>query len=170
MSDGLQPYQRNRSIASRQRQRYSWCDGAPVYRPPVCSHCGARNIRPFSSIYGRGTTYYTRIKGFVLKHGYERTKRQSVLAHKFSPPLRLPWAPAVFLALMCFAARWGAGRWEAVSSFMALAYFYLGWGAVLFAALTSVNNFGFYPIRIATWNSSYYCEKCGRVTVLATGS
>ena len=108
MSDQIQysSYPRNRNL----RRRRTPDVAQSQFQPPVCALCGNPYIRPFSAIYGRGTTFYTRIKGLILKHGYERTKRQSVLANHCSPPIRLPWSPALLVTLFFLGTRWSADK------------------------------------------------------------
>ena len=163
MNDQLQrPYSRNRdrSVEMLRLRTQSQLS------PPTCAVCGSRNVRPFSTIYGRGTTFYTRIKGIILKHGYERTKRQSVLANKCSPPMKLPWSPSVLVLLLYLGARWGANKWFHFSYLFELAEYYLGWGSLLLAMAAGVNNFGFFPQRMSAWGRSYFCERCGSCTTL----
>jgi hypothetical protein len=141
-------------------------DFRPRFNPPVCAICGNPHIRPFSSIYGRGTTFYTRIKGLIFKHGYERTRRQSVLASQCTPPISLPWWPTVFAVFLYLGTRWEAGAWQRFGYVLDLAGYYIAWVAMGSAAITGVNNFGFYPQRMQTWSSSYYCDRCGSRTIL----
>jgi hypothetical protein len=136
------------------------------FRPPMCAHCGNRFIRPFSEIYGNGTTFYTRIQGLIFRHGYERTKRQSVLANNCSPPIRLPWSPAVLVLLLYLSTRWGATRFAGFSNMFELVGYYLGWTSLLLAIVPAVNNFGFYPQRMNAWTRKFFCPRCGGCTLL----
>lgn len=167
MRDDLQ-----RTVAGKQRLRTerrlprAQYRGQPQFNPPTCAFCGNRSIRPFSAIYGRGTTIYTKIKGFFLKHGYERTKRQSVLANRCSPPLRLPWSPAFLLCLLYFGIRWAADNLPHMYDTLGAVGYYLAWAALLWAVAAIVNNLGFYPQKIQVWGRSYYCDRCGSCTTL----
>jgi hypothetical protein len=138
----------------------------PRYNPPVCALCGNRSIRPFSSIYGGGTAFYTRIKGLIFKHGYERTKRQSVLAENCRPPMKVPWSPAILSLLALLAMKWGGSRLPLFSGLFDLASYYVGWVALLLTIVAGVNNWGFYPQKMRAWSRKFYCDRCGGCTVL----
>jgi hypothetical protein len=137
--------------------------------------CGSRSIKSFSSIYGHGTTFFTRIKGLIFKHGYERTKRQSVLAENCRPPSKTSWAPAILFALAFGVARWGSTyiahfaplfNVARFAPLFDLAAYYLGWIALLLAVLAGVNNWGFYPGRMNAWGRKFLCDQCGGCTIL----
>lgn len=161
------PYQGRRDIERRPPSRgMQSLMPRPRFTPQVCSLCGSRSIRPFSSIYGRGTTFYTRIKGLIFKHGYERTKRQSVMAANCRPPAEVSWAPAILIGLAFGGARWGAANLSHFAAQFELAAYYLGWVGLLLAVVAGVNNWGFYPVRMDTWGRKFLCDRCGGCTIM----
>jgi hypothetical protein len=165
MSDEIERYRPGRLVRSRRSANIQIRGNVPAYRPPVCMQCGARNIRPFSSIYGHETRYYTTLRGLILKHGYERTRRQSVLAARFSPPIKLPWSPVVLLVLVTLLTHVAAQHAAFIAYGLLMIRYYVGWAAVICGVIVGVNNFSLYPWRIARWRSSFYCEKCGEISV-----
>lgn len=162
------PYQDRRDIARRGQTGYgrAYPISRRCYSPPCCRLCGSRSVRPFSAIYGRGTTFYTRIKGLIFKHGYERTKRQSIMAANCSPPSKFPWSPAFGALALFLMARWGSTNMDRLSSFFELAAYWSAWAVMLLAVTAGVTNWGFYPVRMDAWNRKFLCDKCGACTVL----
>jgi hypothetical protein len=144
--------------------------GRPNQRPnfpsPVCSICGSRNLRPFSAIYGRGTTVYKRIKGLFLKHGYSVTTRQSVLAKKCRPPLKMPWSPSIFGAALYFLLGFVSVRMRAISYDLDVTAYYVAWVSFLLALITALNNWAILPGRMSVWSRSMFCERCGTVNIV----
>ncbi len=138
----------------------------PDFPYHVCSICGSRNLRPFSAIYGRGTTSFVRIKGLFLKHGYSKTTKQSVLARKCGPPLKMPWSPAIFGALLYIGLEFTAMHVRFIEYELDVTAYYLAWITFLLALVTGVNNFAILPGRMSVWSRSMFCEHCGSVILM----
>lgn len=137
-----------------------------AFARPQCAHCGSSRMRPLASIYGRGTTIYTRIKGLVLRHGYERTVRQSILARACRPPRELSHVPVAACLLLGIGADWAGRAWRTATGVMGQTAYDLYWGALILGTLSVVYNRTIFRSKLRRWNSSYYCDSCANVTVL----
>lgn len=162
MARQIVPFQPNQGISRYRRPQ----GAASANNSPTCPNCGSRyHLRSFSSIYGRGTTFYTRMKGFVLRHGYERTRKQTYQALQCRPPAKFPWFPAVFALAGCLGMRWLAYHWEANYYDLMIFQYYSGWAAVLLAGIAFIYNQFLHPRRMAVWSTKFLCERCGTISV-----
>ena len=139
--------------------------------PFRCSHCGtSHTLRAFLSVYGNGSSIDRYRRGLIFKTGWAETRRQSILAEKCSPPKkrRLFWR-AAFLAFSVGALLWGRDSYIPLVAFpfdiseigaaLAVVGIFLTVDAVRWNRLK-------YPLRYSEWESSFFCVKCGRVTII----
>ena len=141
----------------------------PQYRPRdpfCCAYCGSRTaLKSFATVYGNGSTIAHSRRGLILKTGWSETFRQSILAKKCSPPKPRGafWRTCVLLlGLALYAA---ASRYQLHSEFSEAGAIVLVFGVFLLADAIRWNRFK-YPVRMASWENSYLCLRCSKVTVI----
>lgn len=134
--------------------------------PFCCAYCGSRTaLKSFVTVYGNGSTIAHSRRGLVLKTGWSETFRQSILAKKCSPPKprRAFWRMCVLLlGLALYAA---GSRYQLQSEFSVAGAIVLVVGVFLLADAIRWNRFK-YPVRMASWENSYLCLRCSKVTVI----
>ena len=153
----------------RDRRQRDW-RVPPRQDPFKCSYCGASHtFRAFATLYAEGSSLSKHRKGLILKTGWSETRRQSVLAERCAPPRkkRVVWRSVALAIVAATMYGWrsipslpllGSGPQAVVAVTVILAAFYLLDGV-------RWNRFS-YPRRMATWESSYFCKRCSRVTIL----
>ena len=162
MNDKLQPYRPTGQLAPSLIQPFRRPHQNSNYQSsPHCPMCGSTNVQPFSAIYGFGTTNYLTSKGLFISHAFQRTKRQSVIANKCAPPRKFPWWPTVLLILFSFILFSGARVLVNIADLMESAAYFTLWLAMLLALIAGINNFMFFPGRLAAWGRKLFCKKCG---------
>ena len=133
---------------------------------PACLSCGSRALRPAATIYSRGTTEAVRIKGWIFRHGFQRTVRQNLMAKEFRPPARVPWFLTFFVLALCLGL-YGVGQVMPKISFQVeTAAYYLCWLITVLVLVTVVNNWFVYPRKLDVWSRTRLCEACGIVNIL----
>lgn len=85
-NNSIQPYNPDNRISLRRSRRRQ--PKGNSHAGPRCPLCNSGSVQPFSSIYGFGTTKYRTSKGLFVPHGFEKTRRQSVMAEKCAPLTR----------------------------------------------------------------------------------
>ncbi len=149
-----QPYNQGQ-ITRQRRSRSNFNTG------PRCPICNSTDIRPFASIYGFGTTNYLSSRGLIISHGFQRTKRQTVLAANCAPPKKLPWWPTIFVLVFAGASYVVQNILPRISDLLELARYWMLWIALALAMITAIQNYAFHPSRMAAWGRKLFCQKCG---------
>ncbi len=154
MHQQIQPY--NQGQITRPRR----------FRPnlgtgPRCPACSSTNVRPFSSIYGYGTTKSLTSRGLIFSHSFQRTKLQSVLAENCAPPRKVPWWPTIIVLVFAGTAYMAQNILPRISDLLELVRYWMLWIALMLAMITVLANYVFHPPRMAAWGRKLLCQKCG---------
>jgi hypothetical protein len=128
---------------------------------PRCPACHSTNVRPFSAIYGFGTTNFLRRRGLIVPHAFERTTRQSVIALKCAPPQKLPWSILVVCVLLSFGLACGGRPLPRIVDLIAIAEYWMLWISLCAGLVITAYNLVVYPNRLAAWSRKLYCQQCG---------
>ena len=132
-----------------------------------CQHCGNWRIESFDSVYARQSSLSKFKRGLIIKTGWSQTHRQSYLAMRCAPPKKKHIWWGIGLAIVALAAL----RYlppdildspvpSTLIDFIVLAFGILGSGYGLYWNRTV------YPEKRDTWESSFYCSRCAKVTVI----
>src|SRR5579884_2201859 len=128
---------------------------------PRCPFCRSTDVRPFSAIYGLGTTTYHSRRGLIIPSHFQKTRRQTILASKCAPPARFPWWPAVLAFAFAGCCRFLPSLLPAWSGQLMNAGYWLLWAALTMAVIAAVENYIFHQERMARWARKILCRKCG---------
>lgn len=126
-----------------------------------CRNCRNRNIRAFASVYGKGTRTSIFLKGRVFKHDYSKTRTQNLLAEKCAPPRRWPVVPFIVLLVVAIAGMMYALPIDILRTIEA----YSGFAGVAGLMTSTFYNLTIFRRDFAKWSASFYCDRCGTVTV-----
>lgn len=159
----IQPYEPDNHLGFRRSHRQRSRGNNPL--GPRCPLCNSGSVQPFSSIYGFGTTQYRTSRGLFIPHGFERTRRQSVMAEKCAPPHKMPWWPSIFSAMAAISLYFLSARLVNIADLLASATYWMLWGALALGALAAIQNFVLYPSRMASWGRKFLCKACGTTFV-----
>ncbi len=131
-----------------------------------CAHCGSnRDIASFLTIYSNGSSVAKHRKGLFIKTGWAETRKQSVLAQKCAPPSKALVLPYVLLATLASLGWFCSAQLHLWDSLVSL----LGWmvlANVFAIALAHSWNVTRYLKLKAEWDNTYFCRRCGRVSVI----
>ena len=87
-------------------------ESLPMYRsahgganPFRCRACGNPQIKAFATMYAQGTSTAVSMKGFLFKHSYQKTWRQTEMAKMCAPPRKKAFWPALLLLAIAAGER-----------------------------------------------------------------
>jgi len=146
----------------------------PMYRsahgganPFRCKACGNPQLRAFATMYAQGTSTAVSMKGFLFKHSYQKTWRQTEMAKMCAPPRKKAFWPALLLLVIASAGT-SAVYVECLpmtlNSRVILFCFLVGWLGLYLAAYNLYWNLRHFPQRICEYHRLHYCPRCGTVT------
>ena len=151
---GLTPYMQRRGQQSRAKD------------PFCCAYCGSRTyLKAFATVYGNGSMVAHSKRGLILKTGWSETFRQSVAAQKCSPPKprRALWRTCVVLLGVGTLA--AATKYQFRPEICETASVVFLFGIFLIVDAIRWNKWK-YPLRMTTWENSYLCSRCSKVTII----
>ena len=154
-----------RSPGRRQQYRPAY-----TYDPFRCSYCNSpRTLTAFANVYATGSSLSKYRKGLVIKTGWAETRKQSVLAMQCAPPKkRHLWWP-ILLVLV------GLGAAQVVNMSPLLTPYVAQLDTISDCLIVAGSTAGivaflwnriYYPKKMQTWDNSFYCKRCSRVTIL----
>jgi hypothetical protein len=144
-----------------QRQEQQPCSKDPF----CCGYCGSRALKAFPTVYGTGSMIAHSKRGLILKTGWSETFRQSVVAQKCSPPKprRALWRTCVVLLGVGTLA--AATKYQFRPEICETASVVFLFGIFLIVDAIRWNKWK-YPLRMTTWENSYLCSRCSKVTII----
>jgi hypothetical protein len=160
--------------SSKPRRQRTAKPSLPMYRPARassnpfrCSTCGNSQLRAFATMYAQGTSTAVSMKGFIFKHGYQKTWRQTEMAKMCAPPRKKNFWPALLLLVAA-----SVGTFAVLSDFMSttvnnrvmVGSFLLGWLGIYMLAYHFYWNLRHYPQRMEAYARMHFCPRCGTVT------
>jgi predicted RNA-binding Zn-ribbon protein involved in translation (DUF1610 family) len=161
---------------SKPRRRSNGGDSLPTYRPgrgsgnPFrCSACGNPQIRAFATMYSQGTSTAVSLKGFIFKHAYQKTWRQTEIAKICAPPQKKKLWPALLLIMLAAGGIFAVSTdfmSASLNSRVTVACFLLGWLGFYLVAYHFYWNLRHYPQRMNEYGRLHYCPRCGTVTTV----
>jgi hypothetical protein len=150
------------------------------YRKPYrsdpfrCSYCNSnRTLRAFATIYAQGSSLSKYRKGLIIKTGWAETRKQSVLAMQCEPPRKRSLWWRVLLLVAGIAGNMLLPTIQFLDAYAAtmdvISDLTILLGAFLVVDAFRWNRFS-YSGRMDTWENSFFCVRCSRVTILTPAS
>lgn len=146
------------------QQRPNWQNTQQQLR---CLFCGNWRIESFDSVYARQSSLSKYKRGLFIKTGWSQTRRQSFLAMRCAPPKKKNFWWGIGLAIVALVVLLyippdilGVPVPPTLVAFILLAFGILASGYGLYW------NRAVYPETQETWENSFYCSRCGKVTVI----
>lgn len=123
-----------------------------------------RTIKAFPAILTNGSSLARHRRGLFFKTGWAETRSQSYLAKECAPPERkgLWWRLVVFVASLVLL--WFSNTIAVDGITVPALVFTAATAAILVYAIKW--NISDYPALFTVWQNSYFCMKCGRVTIV----
>jgi hypothetical protein len=159
---------------SRIPKQCSGDESLPMYRsahgganPFRCRACGNPQIRAFATMYAQGTSTAVSMKGFLFKHSYQKTWRQTEMAKMCAPPRKKAFWPALLLLAVAAGGAFAVyveSLPTAVNSRVMLFCFLVGWLGMYLGTYHLYWNLRYFPRRMAEYHRLQYCPRCGTVT------
>jgi len=157
---------------SKMTRQCSGKESLPMYRPAHgaanpsrCKTCGNPQIKAFATIYAQGTSTAVSMKGFFLRHGYQRTWRQTEMAKLCAPPRKKAFWPALLFLVIADGGTF-AGCVDrmptAVSSRVMVFCFLPGWLGLYLGAYHLYWNLRYFPQRMTEYHRLQYCPAVAR--------
>ncbi len=122
---------------SKTSRQCSGKESLPMYRPAPgaanpfrCKTCGNPQIKAFATMYAQGTSTSVSMKGFFIKHAYQKTWRQTEMAKLCAPPRKKAFRPALLFLVIAASGTFAVyvdRMPTAVSSRVMVFCFLLGW-------------------------------------------
>jgi DNA-directed RNA polymerase subunit RPC12/RpoP len=133
--------------------------------PFCCAYCGSRALKAFPTVHGTGSMIAHSKRGLILKTGWSETFRQSVAAQKCSPPKprRALWRTCVVLLGVGTLA--AATKYQFRPEICETASMVFLFGMFLIVDAIRWNKWK-YPLRMTTWENSYLCSRCSKVSII----
>ncbi len=167
MNDKLQPYKPGGQVGfngPRRPQAQGRNRGNYQQSGVRCPMCNSGSVQPFSAIYGFGTTnYHTSVRGLFFPQGFRKTKKQSVMAEKCSPPNKMSWGPTVALAFLASICYFSTGFLVNIGDLITGAGYILLLASLGLGLLAGIQNFVIYPKKLDEWGRKIICKQCGTV-------
>jgi hypothetical protein len=169
--DGLQG--RN-GTTSRIPRQCSGDESLHMYRsahgsanPFRCRACDNPHIKAFATMYAQGTSTAVSMKGFLFKHSYQKTWRQTEMAKMSAPPRKKAFWPTLLLLAIAAGGAFSvqADSWPtAVCSRVVMFSFLLVWLGLYLGTYRLYWNLRYFPQRMTEYHRLQYCPRCARVT------
>ncbi len=164
---------RNEGTSNTSRQ-CSGKESLPMYRPAHsaanpfrCKTCGNSQINAFATMYAQGTSTAVSMKGFFIKHAYQKTWRQTEMAKLCAPPRKKAFWPALLFLVIAAGGTFAVyvdRMPTAVSNRVMVFCFLLGWLGLYLGAYHLYWNLRYFPQRMTEYHRLQYCPRCGTVT------
>lgn len=146
------------------QQRLNWQNTQQQLR---CLYCGNWRIESFDGVYARQSSLSKYKRGLFIKTGWAQTRRQSFLAMRCAPPRKWNIWWGIGLAIVALAVlRYVPPSFLGVPVPTSLVAFILLAFGVLASGYGLYWNRAVYPGTRGTWENSFYCSRCGKVTVI----
>jgi hypothetical protein len=149
-------------------------ESLPMYRsahgganPLRCRACCNPQIKAFATMYAQGTSTAASMKGFLFKHSYQKTWRQTEMAKMCAPPSKKAFWPALLLLAIAAGGAFSvqADCWPtAVCGRVMVFFFLLGWLGLYLGAYHLYWNLRHFPQRMSEYHRLHYCPRCSTVT------
>jgi hypothetical protein len=159
---------------SRKPRQCSGDESLPMYRsargganPFRCRACGNPQIKAFATMYAQGTSTAISMKGFLFKHSYQKTWRQTEMAEVCAPPRKKAFWPALLLLAIASAGTFAVYMEclpMTLNSCVMLFCFLIGWLGLYLGAYHLYWNLRHFPQRMCEYHRLHYCPRCGTVT------
>ena len=146
------------------QQRTNWQSTQQQLR---CLYCGYCRIESFDSVYARQSSLSKYKRGLFIKTGWSQPHRQSFLAMRCAPPKKKNIWWGIGLAVVALAVlRYIPPAFVVFLIPSTLVAFILLAFGILASGYGMYWNRAVYPGTRETWENSFYCSRCGKVTVI----